>query len=247
MLGTANVCSPTLSSISSNFGIAPLIGKRLAIISDARLSGKADQAIIAERLLAITGEDAQTVDRKYNDAWTGKLDARFLILTNELPRLTDSSGALASRFIVLTMTQSFYGNEDRGLMLKLTPELPGILGWAIEGWERLNHRGYFVPPASSAAAVQELEDLGSPIGAFLRECCVVEQGQAAQTSEMYAAWCEWCRNNGRDHPGTVQTFGRDLAAAVPGLEVSQQTDKHGVRRRYYEGVGFTVETAACTQ
>lgn len=69
--GAANVCGPTLSNLSQNFGIAPLINKRLAIISDARLGGKADQAVIVERILAITGEDCLTVDRKNREAWTG--------------------------------------------------------------------------------------------------------------------------------------------------------------------------------
>ena len=44
----------------------------LAIISDARLGGRADQHAIAERLLSITGEDTITVDRKYRAAWTGR-------------------------------------------------------------------------------------------------------------------------------------------------------------------------------
>ena len=99
----------------TNFGLAPLIGKRLAIISDARLSGRADQHAIAERLLSITGEDALTIDRKYAPAWTGRLHTRFLILSNELPRLADASGALAGRFILLSLTESFYGREDQGL------------------------------------------------------------------------------------------------------------------------------------
>ncbi len=115
LIGQANVCGPTLSSFSQNFGLAPLIGKRLAIVSDARLSGKVDQQVIVERLLAITGEDSLTVDRKFRDGWTGRLETRFLILTNLLPRLTDESGALASRFIVLTLQKSFYGKEDHGL------------------------------------------------------------------------------------------------------------------------------------
>jgi hypothetical protein len=75
LLGAANVCGPTLSSLSQNFGLAPLIGKRLAIVSDARLSGKADQSIIVERLLSITGEDSLTIDRKFREGWTGKLAA----------------------------------------------------------------------------------------------------------------------------------------------------------------------------
>ena len=101
LVGADNAVSPTLAGIGTNFGLAPLIGKRVAIISDARLSGRADQAVIAERLLSITGEDGITIDRKYRDAWTGRLGVRFLVLTNELPRLADASGALASRFIVL--------------------------------------------------------------------------------------------------------------------------------------------------
>lgn len=37
MLGRDNVANPTLSGLSSQFGLAPLIDKRAAIISDARL------------------------------------------------------------------------------------------------------------------------------------------------------------------------------------------------------------------
>lgn len=235
MLGTANVCSPTLSSLSSNFGIAPMIGKRLAIISDARLSGRADQAVIAERILAITGEDGLTIDRKFREAWTGKLDVRFLVLTNELPRLTDSSGALASRFIILVMTRSFYGSEDRRLFEKLRAELPGILRWSLAGLERLKCRGHFIPPASAADAVREMEDLGSPIGAFLRESCEVGQGYSVAVASLYAAWCNWCRDHGRDHFGTTQTFSRDLSAAVPGSKTTQPREG-GARVRAYEGV-----------
>jgi putative DNA primase/helicase len=235
LLGQSNVAGPTLSSLAQNFGLATLIGKRLAIISDARLSGKADQSIIAERILSITGEDGLTIDRKFRDGWTGKLDTRFLILSNELPRLNDASGALASRFIVLRLVHSFFGKEDRGLTNQLLGELPGILLWALQGWDRLTQRGYFVPPASSAAAVQQLEDLGSPIGAFLRERCTVEPSAEVPPDMLYAAWCDWCRDQGRDHPGTVQSFGRDLGAAVAALAVKQRRTPEGVYR-FYAGI-----------
>ncbi|MBI1204786.1 MAG: NTP-binding protein [Rhodopseudomonas sp.] len=143
LLGRDSVAAPTLAGISTNFGLAPLIGKSLAAIGDARLSSRVDQAAIAERLLSISGEDAVTVDRKYLNAWTGRLGVRFLIMTNELPRLADASGALASRFVVLTMSQSFFGKEDRGLGNRLLGELAGILNWSLEGFRRLRERGYF--------------------------------------------------------------------------------------------------------
>src|SRR5580704_11070200 len=65
LIGTANSVAPTLAGIGTNFGLAPLIGRRVAIVSDARLGSRADQHAIGERLLSITGEDAITVDRKY--------------------------------------------------------------------------------------------------------------------------------------------------------------------------------------
>ena len=237
IVGMANSVAPTLAGVGTNFGLAPLIGKRVAIISDARLGGRPDQHAIAERLLSITGEDAITIDRKFREAWTGRLQTRFLILSNELPRLADASGALSGRFVVLVLTRSFYGREDHRLTNWLLTERSAILNWAIAGWRRLTERGYFVTPASSGDAVRELEDLGSPIGAFVRERCVVAPGRSIGTARLYEEWCDWCRQQGRDHAGTAQTFGRDVRAAVPGLKVTQSRADDG-RFRLYEGIGL---------
>jgi hypothetical protein len=59
LVGLDNVTAPTLSGMATNFGLAPLIGKTVAVIHDARLSGRADAQVIVERLLSISGEDAQ--------------------------------------------------------------------------------------------------------------------------------------------------------------------------------------------
>jgi len=238
LLGEANVAGPTLAGLSTNFGLAPLIDCHLAIISDARLSSRADQAAIAERLLSISGEDAITVDRKHIAPWTGKLSARFLVLSNELPRLSDTSGALASRFVLLLLENSWYGREDHNLTERLLTELPSILNWAIAGWQRLFERGHFVQPTSAKEALEELEDLTSPIGAFVRDRCMVGPGSEVLVDHMYEAYKTWCDDQGRSYPGTKQTFGRDLRAAVPGLKTAQHREPDGRRERYYEGIAL---------
>ena len=48
------------------------------------------------------------------------LRVRFLVISNELPSLADASGALASRFIVLRLINSFYGREDQRLTERLS-------------------------------------------------------------------------------------------------------------------------------
>ena len=238
VVGIENAVAPTIAGLGMNFGLAPLIGKRVAIISDARLGGRADQHAIAERLLSITGEDALTIDRKFQPAWTGRLQTRFVVLSNELPRLADAGGALASRFIVLPLTASFYGREDPGLTDRLLCELPGVLNWSIAGLRRLRNRGYFLQPPSAAEIVQDLEDLGSPITAFLREECSVGPGHTVEINLLFKAWTEFSKRQGRDHAGTAQTFGRDLRAKLPGLTTTRPRDDQGERLRFYQGIGL---------
>src|SRR5262249_61592822 len=86
LVGIENTAGPTLAGLGTNFGLWPLLGKTLAIISDARLSGRTDAAVVTERLLSISGEDAQTIDRKNRSHVTCHLPTPFVILTNQLPQ-----------------------------------------------------------------------------------------------------------------------------------------------------------------
>jgi putative DNA primase/helicase len=235
VIGLANVCNPTLASLGTNFGLWPLVGKTLAIISDARLSHRTDTAVVVERLLAISGEDGQTIDRKNLSPVTCRLPVRFLLLTNELPRLTDQSGALAGRLIILRMTRSWYGRENPRLTDQLLTELPGILSWAIVGWMRLRERGYFVQPASSLPLVRDIEDLASPMGAFVRERCVVGAGYDVPVDTLFTSWQNWCEVKGRREPGTEQVFGRDLRTVLPHINTPQRR-KNGRVVRVFTGV-----------
>ena len=90
-------------------------------------------------------------------------------------------------------------------------------------------------PPSAATLVQEFEDLGSPIGAFVRDSCEVGPGYDVPKDRLFQAWKTWCAENGREHPGTVQTLGRNLRAVLPALG-ERQPRVLGARVRYYEGI-----------
>lgn len=234
ILGRHNVAAPTLASVATNFGLSPLITRPLALVSDARLGKRTDGSIVVERLLSISGEDSLTVDRKYKEPWTGRLPTRFMVLTNELPELWDSSGALASRFVMLVLTRSWIGQENPTLTAELLEEAPGILNWSLEGLDRLNERGYFVMPDSSVGALQQLEDLSSPVSAFLRERCVLEIGASVPVDALWQNWKMWCDDANRSL-GTKSIFGRNLRAAAPTIHKSRL--RAGSERQWvYEGV-----------
>ena len=99
----------------------------------------------------------------------------------------------------------------------------------------MQERGYFEQPESSQEAIRDLSDLSSPISAFVRDECELDHVLEIECEKLYAGWTGWCESQGRDYPGTVQTFGRDLRAAVPGLQTTQrQRDK--VRFWVYIGI-----------
>lgn len=236
LVGRGNVAGPTLASLGTNFGLSPLLGKSLATISDARLGG-ANVHQVVERLLSISGEDFLTVDRKFKEPWTGKLSTRFVLLSNELPRFGDASGAIANRFIALMMTESFLGRENPKLTGELLAELPGVLRWALDGLDHLRD-GSFTVPKSSRDATTMLQDLVSPVAAFVREKC--ERGpHEIAVATLFAAWKEWCEDNGHK-PGSVQTFGRDLRAVVPQLR-SIRPRTGADRERRYAGIKLLPE------
>jgi putative DNA primase/helicase len=236
MVGKGNVAGPTLASLGTNFGLSPLLGKPLAIVSDARLGdGNAHQVV--ERLLSISGEDFITVDRKYREPWTGKVPARFFVISNELPNFGDASGAIANRFVVLELGQSWLGRENTQLTDELLTELPGILGWALDGLDRLTSTDRFTTVRSSEDATMALQDIVSPTAAFVRDRCV-RGPHEVPVNDLFFAWKSWCEENGQDRPGTVQKFGRDLRAVIPGLKVARPNDA-GRRHRSFLGLALS--------
>jgi putative DNA primase/helicase len=73
--------------------------------------------------------------------------------------------------------------------------------------------------------------------AFLREQCVLGPDQQVGIAELFARWQVWCQAAGRTHPGTEQSFARDLWAAVPQLRPLRPT-VGGRRTRCYGGIGL---------
>ncbi|MFH8566973.1 phage/plasmid primase, P4 family [Streptomyces sp. NPDC017993] len=236
LVGRENLAGPTLAGLGTNFGLSTLIGKPLAVISDARLSGN-DSSQVVERLLTISGEDTIDVDRKYRAPWTGKLPSRLMILTNELPHFGDSSGVIAKRFVVLNTRVSWLGKEDPTLTDRLTAEMPGILNWALEGLTRLQRNGRITEPVSSRDAVTTMQDTASPTSAFIRERCTTGPTCSVPVDALWGIWREWAEDNGV-RAGTKQIFGRNLLSAVPQLNRTRPRDAYGQQVATYNGIAL---------
>ncbi|MBW3600619.1 MAG: hypothetical protein KY475_25570 [Planctomycetes bacterium] len=194
-------------------------------------------AFIVERLLSITGEDQQTIDRKNLPPITTTLPTRFVLISNELPRMSDASTALVGRMIVLRFRASFYGREDPRLTDELLQDLPAILWWSIDGWRKLRERGHLLQPDSSRELLDDWRDLSSPISAFIRDCCVVGLEYSIERKILFRAYRDWGEGQGRHHLEDEAGFGRLLHAALPHLNTTQPR-VNGKPTRTYVGISL---------
>ena len=237
LLGIPNVCSPTLTSLTTQFGVQPLIGRTIALISDVRISNRLNVQVVIERLLMISGEDHVTIDRKNNEAWTGRMAVRFLMMSNEMPRLPDASGALASRLNVLETKCSFFGKEDRELGKRLEAELPAIFRWALDGRDRLRNRGHFIQPKGGQQQLAIMQRESSPITEFVEEWCNLEPAGKVSAVNLFRAWNDWCDSEGR-HAGTMSWFSRFLIIAYPQVGRSRPRADDGGQQTVFRGISI---------
>lgn len=168
-------------------------------IPDARLDHRANVADLVDRMLSLSGRDPVTVDRKYRPAWQGRLGARIVILTNELPWVQDASGAWASRFVVLRLRESWLGKEDPQLGERLREELPRIFVWALDGYDRLRERGHFPETEASREDRELMKTMASPIAAFVADCCELDEDAETDKDALYQAYDVWAVGQGMRH------------------------------------------------
>lgn len=215
LLGKSMVASPTLHSLGKDFGLQPLLDKRLCLVSDARLSNKADVMAVIEVLLRVTAGDPVDVNRKHKGSLMTSLGARVMMLSNEMPQLYDSSNAINTRFLILTLSNSFLGRENIHLLDELSAELPSIAKWCVEGYKRLKDRGRFSEPESSNNAREEWYQENNPLAQFVEDRCVLGVDEKTEMTQLYEVYKNW--SEARGFPSMASNaLSRRLSAQLSG-------------------------------
>jgi putative DNA primase/helicase len=238
--GDGNVASVSLADLNQRFGLEEIESKNLAVMQDARFRSR-DDGVAVERILSITGEDPVSIEKKGKGIFSARLMARFLLVSNELPKMSDESGALRSRVVMLKLTKTVEeARRDVQLTERLLVELPGILNWALDGLDRLNRRGRLEQPKSAAEHLELLANLSSPKQAFVEQYCRVHPDGAVKKQLLFDVWKYWCTKT-NTMPGNEVHFARDLYAAVSNVKSSRRTEADGKKVQYYAGIGLNPE------
>lgn len=222
LVGPQHSASTTLQDLAGEFGLEPLMDKRLAIVPDAHDAPRGRHGSAIERIKSFVGEDAVSVNRKGQPIVTARLRTRLLLTCNRPPKFLDESGALAKRMLIVRFGNSFEGREDRSLSERLAAELPGIANWALEGLLRLRSNGMrFTVSEAGAEEQRDATRSQSPARRFAEERLVVtgDDWDATPMSDVRAAYDLWCIGEGLQHAErrSQNDLAADLRAAFPEL------------------------------
>jgi len=169
-LGSQYYAAVSIKGLVNRFGLGELMGKKLAVMSEAREIDFNILKAIIPILLKIIGQDYIDTEAKHKSVLTELLECKLLMMTNLTPVLPDDTGALAQRVMMIRFDRCFRdtGDEILGLDRKIIDEgLASIIRWHLVGLERLSDRKEFIESTSGIAAKKMLVEQIDPLKVFI--------------------------------------------------------------------------------
>jgi putative DNA primase/helicase len=136
---------------------------------------------------------------------------KLFIAGNHKPSLRTVDEAIKRRLHLVPFGVTIAPEKrDAKLAERLKAEWPGILRWMIEGcvsWQRdgLN------PPDAVRGATAEYMEAEDAIATWLSDCCVVDPGERAGSTELFRSWATWA-NVAKEPVGSHRAFSQKLEA-----------------------------------
>jgi len=234
--GSANALAQTapasLMLNGRNGGATPeivrLAGRRLVTLSETSEEVTLNAALVKR----LTGEDSVVGRGLYQDFTEIAVQAKFLMATNRLPRITDTSEGMWRRIVVIPFANTIPPERrDPRLAAKLDAELPGILRWAVEGAMVFYRDGWQDEPARFQLQTHRYRGEQDLLAAFLADVAVLEPGSIVPAQDLQDAFYRLCDDLGRPKPDWRVQIAPELRAR--GCDVRPTGHE---RRKHWHGI-----------
>lgn len=235
LLGAGNVSRTEYSQLSQEFRLQDLYGKAANFSSEIDHLGRAREGLLKQ---LIAGEPI-TANRKHKIPITFRSFAKLVVACNELPTITDRTGGMWRRLIVIPFEVTIPNNQmNLDLAAQLKVELPGILNWAAVGLRRLLNNGHFTECSVCTAALQSHRLRSDSVADFIVNHCVRECGWDARSSRLYEVY-RFATETMGGIPVKNNVFGEVLKASRIQHRRATPTEDP-VRPWVYTGIRFSV-------
>jgi P4 family phage/plasmid primase-like protien len=213
VVGEENVATTSLSMLGSEFGLQPIVGKRLVTFQDADKASLDRMGVATERIKSLASNDSMGINRKNQSVIMGRMNCKLNFVCNSVPAFLNAENSMTKRMLVFPFWKSFENNEDLDLAQKLISEKSGILNWALVGARRIVLDGERLEMSGRGLeTLREVERQLDSVTAFSDECIVAtgHDHNFVPAESLWGAYRQWCRNAGRN-PKHRQRFLTEVA------------------------------------
>ena len=190
--------------------LARLHSARIVIASEGSDSKKFDE----EQLKQITGADNVTARFLYHESFTFTPKFKLWLAVNSLPKVDDVSEGFWRRVRIIPFERLFEGEDrDPNLEEKLKKELPGILNWALRGFQTWKQYG-LNPPSAVVNATKEYQTESDDVAQFLEDQTLRDDNSRIRTNDLYSAFCNWHEREYSGKPMTQNRFSRRVGKCI---------------------------------
>ena len=168
--------------------IARLKGRRLVAVNETAENDHLNEA----RIKFITSQDTITARNLYGHLFDFFPSHKTFLTTNHKPivRGTDEGIWRRVQLIPFTVTIDKNAVEKDYRERRLTPELSGILNWALAGLVAYCKEG-LNPPQMVLASTQDYRNDMDVVGQWIAERCELDQKGSIPTSATYSDYSQW--------------------------------------------------------
>jgi len=232
MLGVETVASLTPQQLTGErFSGAELFEKWANIRNDIPAATVENTGMFKE----IIGGDPMKAERKRKDPFMFEPTAKHLFAANELPSTESDDEAFYRRILLVPFPETVpAADRDKHLDEKLQSELPGVLNWALSGYERLQKQAAFTGDRSPGETQQTWQKWADSVSRFEKAALTDGSDEIVKT-DVYAAYLEYCRQEGIPSD-TQHSMTRSLK--LEGYE-DGRVYQDGERRRVFLQTGFS--------
>jgi putative DNA primase/helicase len=184
----------TLHDLTGNrFACADLFGKVLNTANELSSAHVDDLATFK----SVTGDDPIRAERKYGQPFTFRNRALFMFAANEIPTVSEVSGAYLARIRPYRFPNSYEGRENPDLEARMLRELPGILVRLVEALRRFDTRGGYLDDDDSQGALDDFARHSDRVRLFLHETTTRATDAHVERGELFEAFERWAQQNRR--------------------------------------------------
>jgi putative DNA primase/helicase len=172
--------------------IAALNNRRVVCVTEIPIGQRLDEAMIK----SLTGGEEMSARPLYGAPFTFTPRFKLWFAGNHKPTIKGSDHGIWRRVQLIPFTVTIAAEKkDPNLLEKLRHELPGILNWAVAGYQEWKRMG-LTPPAVIREQVKEYKREEDVLAEWLEDCCDHGAETHVTREELQQSYMTYCARTG---------------------------------------------------